>query len=799
MSERSTKAENSSTIRPMPDTARLLSAGALLLCACSPPSCARPHESSNPKTSASERQPAADPGAAAQHGLEGGHGSSTHHASASTKHGVFVSEFHYDNVGKDRGEAVEVEGPASTALTGYQLFFYNGQDGEVYRRIDLEGLTSSEPGGRGTLVLRLPTNGIQNGSPDGISLVDPKGKVVEFLSYEGTFTARTGPAKGLRSADIGASQPGDTPPGSSLQRYGSGAGRKWRLAPSSFGRVNALAPPEEMALGECGHPTTAIAQVQGAEASTPLLGQHVVLEGVVVGDFQDDATELGGFFLQSLEPDADPKTSEGLFVDDQGLPSPVDVRRGERVRVAGTASEKGKMTQLSADALVRCGAAVLPAPAPLPLPFSDPAQLEAVEGMLVSARDLTVTDTYNLGRFGELSLSIFGRLFHANNGPASSSAANVARHIILDDGRRRENAEPVAYLGEDGTLRLGDTLPELTAVVHQAYGHYRLQPVQRAEVRFSRTHPRSARPARVGGQLRVATLNVLNYFTQLNKRGADNLLELARQRSKLVSALIALDADVVGLVELENNERSTGRPRALDDLVASLNAELETEIYARAPDPAETGRDAIRTAIIYKTKTLRAHATAWSDGHSAHSRRPISATFSAGGEVFSVVVSHFKSKGGCPKSPADPNADHGQGCWNERRIQQSRALLAFVRRIQSEVGDPDVIVLGDLNSYLEEEPIKVLSAGGLLNPLVGIPKETRYSYVYRGEAGLLDYAFVTPSLRVAGVTIWHINSDEPRILDYNTEYNPAALYRPDAFRSSDHDPVLLGVDFGHAP
>ncbi|MFC7721358.1 hypothetical protein [Nonomuraea recticatena] len=105
-------------------------------------------------------------------------------------------------------------------------------------------------------------------------------------------------------------------------------------------------------------------------------------------------------------------------------------------------------------------------------------------------------------------------------------------------------------------------------------------------------------------------------------------------------------------------------------------------------------------------------------------------------------------------------------------------------------------MLGDLNAYGEEDPIDKLEAGGLTSVTKRfVPAPMRYSYLFNGLAGELDHALVGKQLlkRVTGATIWHVNSDEPRILDYNTEYNPPALYRPDAFRSSDHDPLLIGL------
>jgi predicted extracellular nuclease len=285
----------------------------------------------------------------------------------------------------------------------------------------------------------------------------------------------------------------------------------------------------------------------------------------------------------------------------------------------------------------------------------------------------------------------------------------------------------------------------------------------------------------------VGSLNVLNYFTTLGDRGADTAQELERQRAKLVSAVLGLDADVLGLMEIENT------PSALDDFVASVNAASGYAMYQKAPDPAFTGTDSIRTALIYKPERVQAIGPGRSSSDEVFSRPPIAQEFSYAGNRFSVVVNHFKSKGSCPADSRDPNAEYGQGCWNVLRVEQAEALLDYIAELQALAGDPDVVVLGDLNSYLGEDPILHLEAGGLNNQILSVPEQQRYSYVFAGEAGVLDYALTTPSLSTSGASIWHINADEPRILDYNQEFNPPALYHPDQYRSSDHDPVLLGL------
>ncbi len=135
---------------------------------------------------------------------------------------VFVNEIHYDNSSTDTGEAIEIAGPAGTDLTGWSIVLYNGSNGASYNTTPLSGSIPDEGGGFGTVSVSYPVNGIQNGAPDGIALVDSGSNVAQFLSYEGTFTATDGPALGLMSTNIGVSETSSTPVGTSLQLIGPG-------------------------------------------------------------------------------------------------------------------------------------------------------------------------------------------------------------------------------------------------------------------------------------------------------------------------------------------------------------------------------------------------------------------------------------------------------------------------------------------------------------------------------------------------------------------------------------------------
>jgi predicted extracellular nuclease len=155
---------------------------------------------------------------------------------------VFFNEIHYDNTGTDTGEAIEVAGPAGTDLSGWGIVLYNGNGGAPYDTTSLSGTIPDLGGGFGVVVISYPSNGIQNGSPDGMALVDASSTVIQFLSYEGTFTALGGPADGLTSTDIGVFENGSGPVGDSLQLTGTGTVYEdftWAAdAPNTFGAFN---------------------------------------------------------------------------------------------------------------------------------------------------------------------------------------------------------------------------------------------------------------------------------------------------------------------------------------------------------------------------------------------------------------------------------------------------------------------------------------------------------------------------------------------------------------------------------
>lgn len=576
--------------------------------------------------------------------------------------------------------------------------------------------------------------------------------------------------------------------------------------------------------------------VQGAGGVTPVHGSEVTVEGIVTADFQGAFPALGGFFVQEedADVDGDPATSEGIFVYDADAGLGVDVLPGDLVRVTGTATEFQGMTQLASVSVIQVLGSGHPLPgqaAPM-LPFSAADEAERWEGMRVQwSQALVVTDNGEspffqdrFQRYGELLLSAGAPLLaptlflDPNDDPASgtsfSGASNVAvilaagvtnarNQIILDDASAEHYPDPSPYLNAAGTRRCGDTVTGLTGILAQSVGGYRVHPT--AAVVFVDSNPRPATPPVVGGRLKVAAMNVLNYFTTLGDRGAEDATEFERQRDKVVAALVAMDADVVGLMEIENS------PAALADLLDALNAVVGAGTYAAVPDPPEgTGVDAIRVALFYKPSAVSLWGMAVTDTDPIWNlprplRPPLAQVFEevSTGERFIACVNHFKSKSSTDASGSDLDQADGQGAFNHTRRQQSARLAHWLASVQAEEGDADVLIIGDLNANGEEDPIDLLRAEGFVDESDRFAPGD-YSYRFGGLRGRLDHALSTPtfSSQVTGAAHWHINADEPAVLDYHTNAKSAAQQALNAatpFRSSDHDPVLVGVSLSPQP
>jgi predicted extracellular nuclease len=769
-------------------------------------------------------------------------------AEAPSGQGLVINEIDYDQPGSDFAEFIELKNASASAidLGGLTLQLVNGNGGAIYRVISLPAISLAAgdfyvvcADAANTPQCDLGTSassGIQNGAPDAVALMSGSA-IVDAVSYEGD-TAGFTEGSGVGLADPGSS--GDDYKG--ISRFPDGADTDMNNVdlstrcitpglPNSANSSN-CGPPVEVitTFGVCGDQATFIHDVQGSGNVSPMAGPPgvgVVVEGVVVGDFEDTATQLSGFFLQEedADADADVATSEGIFVFNNGFGPGVNA--GDVVRVQGNATEFFDLTELnSVSNLAVCSAGGIASPSSVALPVASFDDLESVEGMAVHfSQTLYASGNFNQGRFGEVDLSANGPLDNPTNVVAPGAAANALQaqnnlsRIQLDDGSNVQNPLPLPpYIGAGNTLRTGDTTSGLTGVLGYSFGVYEVHPTQ--TVSFTRVNTRPLTPPDVGGDVTVAAFNVLNYFTTLTSagnvcgplgdqgcRGANNPAELAAQRAKIVDALATLEADVVGLMEIENPRLAATVDEAVDDLVAGLNSILGAGTYDYI-DTGTIGDDAIKVALIYKPGVVTPAGAYQILDESVDSRfnddknRPmLTQAFeeNATGEVFTVAVNHLKSKGSDCNALGDPDAFDGQGNCNLTRMAAAEAIADWLATDPTGSGSPHSIVIGDLNSYAMEDPIVALKLGGytdLIQVFQGIGYGNgSYSFNFQSQSGYLDHAMSSQSLtsKVTGAAFWHINADEPSALDYN-DFNQPALYNADPFRSSDHDPVIVGLD-----
>ncbi|WKZ44184.1 MAG: ExeM/NucH family extracellular endonuclease [Anaerolineales bacterium] len=585
----------------------------------------------------------------------------------------------------------------------------------------------------------------------------------------------------------------------------------------------------------CGEAATFIHDVQGSGLASPLDDTVVTIEGVVVGSFQGTG-QFGGFHVQEEDADADanPATSEGIFVYNSANTPLV----GDRVRIQGTVDEFNSLTELkNVTNFLNCASGnPLPTAATLSLPVTAVTDFEAYEGMRVTfPQALVISEYFNFDQYGEIVLTSERHLTPtAEFEPGSPEQQQAVQDflldkITLDDGRSVQNPDPALHPNGNvfdlsNLFRGGSTVANVTGVMDYSFGLYRIQPTQGAD--YVNANPRTATPEDVGGRLRIASMNTLNFFLTLdypsgdpldNKcgplqnvecRGADSNqpLEFTRQHDKLLAALTGLNADVIGLNELENTlgVNPLGDPNGI---VEGLNAAFGAGTYAYI-DTGVIGTDAIRVGLVYKTSTVAPvgnfeilDSTDDPLFLDTKSRPSLAQTFEelATGERFTVVVNHFKSKGSACTDVGDPDLGDGQGNCSQTRKNAAIALVNWLATDPTNSGDPDFLIMGDLNSYDKEESIDAIRAGGFTDLAFQFHGEDAYSYVFDGQTGYLDYALANNTLlgQVTGMTDWHINSDEPDLIDYDTSFKKPAqdlIYAADPYRSSDHDPVVVGLN-----
>ncbi|MGB0834724.1 MAG: ExeM/NucH family extracellular endonuclease [Psychrobium sp.] len=665
-------------------------------------------------------------------------------------------------------------------------------------------------------------------------------------------------------------------------------------------KFNPMLVPLLLATGaatQVAHATTTktIMEIQGAGAHSPLVNiddkqyeskNEITTTGVITHIQQRplgrDITT--GFYIQDVKGDNNPYTSDALFVSvSKEQFAKLALKVGQTVRVTGKAKEHYGFTQLSAKDVNISDKSITKINAtPVVLNQKDKHlsdALERYEGMRVSIDDsnkLFVSRNYGFDRKvrrNNLALSYQSINMQPNQQAAPSSQAsknqirNIRNNELIVESFNKAAAGTIAWYPSFGQstngadynyIRIGDSVNSMAGIVGYSHGNYRLFVESTANKEtFAHHNPRTSAPSLKDGDIKVATFNVLNYFNSpfggdanplSQNRGAKTQAEFEMQRAKIVKAILALDADIIGLMEIENNGTQTNS--ALQDLLNHINKHLPLEKrYQFASNGQKyNGTGAITSQVIYRPSKMSvanfqvinmpqqdAPEVGKENGKN-FMRNAVTPTFklTESGESLTVSVNHFKSKGStCWEDVAlqDSKDVDQQGSCEHFRVSGAYHLGKTLAKI-----DGHKLIIGDLNAYALEDPLSVLTNrqhlpqdyviraarntyiggnssqgqqlhgddGAIINQSFGYINTVRelhpdaFGYSFSNVVGTLDYVLASPSLKshIVDVTEWNINSPESTLFEYGTRYTGDMKKFADVYRSSDHDPVIISLDFG---
>ena len=720
---------------------------------------------------------------------------------------------HYDNASTDQGEFFELAGTAGTDLSGWTLELHNGSNGSVYNTISLSGILGDDVNGFGFTTVDLPTNGIQNGGPDGFALVDNNGSVVEFLSYEGSFTTNQGAAAGMTSTDIGVRESGGTPVGQSLQRVGDGdsaASFTWAAPQANTkgaantgqtfnGQGNGGNPGGDPGNGGnpgSGAPAVAIYDIQGAGHSSTFEGQTVETMGVVTG-LTDD-----GFYIQDVNGDGNNATSDAIYVEFGSQPT---VSVGDAVTVTGEIEEAfGSSTRLSVTrfsednlnvvvdssnnavpAAVVIGAGGRAVPTSVieddGLSSFDPATdgldfYESLEGMLVELPNATTVDHKN--RFGEIYAV-----------GAGATGVNAQGGVTLTENDANPERIQIQANGDFGAVadtEVGDGLGTITGNLDYNFGDYEI--VVNSDVNVQSAANNIGEVTQLTSNADSVTVATFNALLQ------DNFNQPTQSQIEGIAAQIVNNLqspDIVGLQEVQTAFANGGAQALLDAIVAAGGPQYQ---LAFVDGNSEFNSSSIQTAFLYApgvdlvSVELLPNGVPDSNSHpfDGGQRVPLVGTFEVNGETFTVVNNHFDSKNG--SSPAFGSAQPHINGGEADRIAQAQLVNDFVDGFLAANPDANILVLGDLNEFSWETALRdILSGadGALVNLEFLISDLTdRFTFNFEGNAQALDHIFANLNI----------------LENFNLELDFVHINALFSNGASDHDPILLRISgLGGAP
>lgn len=543
----------------------------------------------------------------------------------------------------------------------------------------------------------------------------------------------------------------------------------------------------------CTSSTTAVAQIQGAAPTSGMVGQQVAVQGIVT------LLEAGhGIYIEEPDSDNDKRISNALYLEENEWDS--RIKPGTQIFARGTVTEitKGRnsLTALNnIETMTLCGSHhSLPlSDADLPLTGLE---REALEGMRIKLpATLTVTDNYRL-KSGQINVSGNGFQY-------------VATEVVQPGVKAGEYAsENQTYLmplqiqppaSADDVLVAGTDITNLTGVMTHDDRALRLTvaSMSTSPAQPQRLNQQSTPKPVAAGELRVVSMNLHNYFNGdgdgggfPTDRGAKTLSEFNDQRRRIGAALNVLKPHLIAVMELENDGFAANSAAA--DFIGLLNQAVGGDWQAARPEHDNTGNDAITVGLFFRADTWQPAGSArtLSGPEFERSRQPLAQVFQplSGGDPLLLVVNHLKSKGSCPDSGPDADQKDGQGCWSPIRTTSAQKMSAWVKSLATTDQLDNMMIMGDMNAYRNEDPVNAIRAAGFEELMDGQSSPT-FSFMYFGQAGTLDYAFVSPALRqkTRNSFIWHINSTMPANMELPQPW----------MRFSDHDPVVVDLLLRH--
>jgi uncharacterized protein len=546
-----------------------------------------------------------------------------------------------------------------------------------------------------------------------------------------------------------------------------------------------------LSFGAAAQTSLTIPQIQGVGTSSTYVSQQVKTAGIVTAKFIGTG-KIGGFFLQDPIGDNNPLTSDGLFVST----STDNVAVGDNVQITGTVTEYSGRTQLGSitNTSILSSNNLLPV---VKVQYNAASwNWEQYEGMLLQFdQTLFVTNNSNLKYSGQLTLNPT-RIYTPTNqyvhGTAEYNALvlqNASAQITMDDGITTTNYTPIQLADANGTRRTGERIDRLQAVVDNTASGYFIYP---AVPPVFYGNPRPAAPTGLGNyNLKVCATN-LNYYLPTNYGqgyGPANATQAAQQQVKIVAGLLAIDADLYGIIELEEGQA------ALTNLVNAMNAATVAGRYTFVNDGGVIDGTFIKVGYLYRADKVTPYLNLLNTNYpSPYYRKKVQAfTLNSNNERFIFSLNHFKAKSSCPTSGTDTDQGDGQGCWNATRVLESTAITTLIANNKAYYGDEDVLIMGDLNAYGKEDPIVKLIQNGYIDMHRVFHADSAYSYVFNGTAGYLDNVLASPTMKsqITGVSVFHVNTDEPTMFEYS-----GSAYQPNMYCYSDHDPVVVGLSLG---